>query len=159
MAETTVPDRIEKKILLRAPRSRVWRALTDAREFSTWFRVNLTGEFRAGQRIAGPVTYPGYEYLTMEAWVERMEPESLFSLRWHPNAVERGVDYSKEPTTTVEFRLQEVPEGTLLTVVESGFQRLPAGRQRAAYESNSGGWEEQLKNIERYVTEHPSSRG
>jgi len=159
MAETAVPDRIEKKILLRAPRSRVWRALTDAREFSTWFRVNLTGEFRAGQRIAGPVTYPGYEYLTMEAWVERMEPESLFSLRWHPNAVERGVDYSKEPTTTVEFRLQEAPEGTLLTVVESGFQRLPATRQRSAFDSNSGGWEEQLKNIERYVTEHPSPRG
>ena len=93
----TIPDRIEKQILLRAPRSRVWSALTDAREFNQWFRVTLAGEFRAGQRIAGPVTYPGYEYLTMEAWVERMEPEALFSFRWHPFAIERGVDYSKEP--------------------------------------------------------------
>lgn len=153
-----VPDRIEKQILLRAPRSRVWRALTDAREFSEWFRVKLAGEFRAGQRIAGPVTYPGYEYLTMEAWVERMEPERLFSFRWHPFAVEREVDYSNEPTTLVEFRLEEVPGGTLLKVVESGFHRLPATRQGPAHEANSGGWQEQLRNVERHVAEHPSPR-
>ncbi len=157
MAET-VPDRIEKKILLRAPRSRVWRALTDAREFSQWFEVALEGEFRAGQRIAGPVTYPGYEYLTMEAWVERIEPEALFSFRWHPFAIERGVDYSKEPTTTVEFRLEEVPDGTLLTVTETGFQRLPAARRGPAHEANSGGWDTQLQNIERHVAQHPSPR-
>jgi uncharacterized protein YndB with AHSA1/START domain len=154
----TVPDRIEKQILLRAPRSRVWRALTDAREFSEWFRVNLVGEFRAGQRIAGPVTYPGYEYLTMEAWVERMEPESFFSFRWHPFAVERGMDYSGEPTTLVEFRLEEANGGTVLKVVESGFSRLPAARQGPAHEANAGGWEEQLRNIERHVAEHPSAR-
>lgn len=154
----TIPDRIEKQILLRAPRSRVWRALTDAREFSDWFRVKLAGEFRAGQRIAGPVTKPGYEFLTMEAWVERMEPESLFSFRWHPFAVERGVDYSQEHTTLVEFRLEEVPGGTLLRVSESGFQRLPAARQKPAHEANSGGWEVQLRNIERHVAEHPSPR-
>jgi uncharacterized protein YndB with AHSA1/START domain len=153
-----VPDRIEKQILLRVPRSRVWRALTDAREFSGWFRVNLAGQFRAGQRITGPVTKPGYEYLTMEAWVERMEPESLFSFRWHPNAVERGADYSKEPTTLVEFRLEEVPGGTLLKVVESGFGQLPAARGAGAHKANSGGWEVQLQNIERYVAEHPSPR-
>jgi len=153
-----VPDRIEKQILLRAPRSRVWRALTDAREFSAWFRVKLVGDFRAGERIAGPVTYPGYEYLTMEAWVERMEPETFFSFRWHPYAVERGVDYSGEPTTLVEFRLDEVPGGTLLKVVESGFSGLPAARQAAACKANSGGWEEQLRNIERHVAEHPSAR-
>ena len=156
MAET-VPDRIEKQILIRAPRSRVWRALTDAREFSTWFRVKLTGDFRAGERIAGPVTYPGYEYLTMEAWVERIEPETYFSFRWHPFAVERGVDYSSEPTSLVEFRLEEVSGGTLLKVVESGFSKLPAARRAPAHEANSGGWEEQLRNIERHVT-GPSPR-
>jgi len=155
----TVPDRIEKKIVLRAPRSRVWRALTDAGEFNQWFKVALAGEFRAGQRIAGPITYPGYEYLTMEAWVERMEPESLFSFRWHPFAIERGVDYSKEPTTLVEFRLEEVPEGTLLTVSETGFQQLPAARRSPAHEANSGGWETQLQNLERHVAQHPSPLG
>lgn len=154
----TVPDRIEKKIVLRAPRSRVWRALTDAGEFNQWFKVALAGEFRAGQRIAGPITHPGYEYLTMEAWVERMEPESLFSFRWHPFAIERGVDYSKEPTTLVEFRLEEVPEGTLLTVSEAGFQQLPAARRSPAHEANSGGWAAQLQNIERHVAQHPSPR-
>ncbi|HVP62308.1 MAG TPA: SRPBCC family protein [Myxococcaceae bacterium] len=155
----TVPDRIEKQILLRAPRSRVWRALTDAREFSAWFRVNLVGEFRAGERITGPITYPGYQDLTMEAWVERMEPETLFSFRWHPFAIERGVDYSKEPTTTVEFQLEEVPGGTLLKVVESGFDQLPAARRSPAHKANSSGWEEQLRNIEQHVAEHPSPRG
>lgn len=154
----TIPDRIEKQIVLHAPRSRVWRALTDTREFNQWFRVNLAGEFRAGQRIAGPVTKPGYDYLTMEAWVERMEPEALFSFRWHPFAIERGVDYSKEPVTTVEFRLEEVPEGTRLTVTETGFQRLPAARRGPAHEANSGGWDIQLRNIERHVADHPSPR-
>lgn len=153
-----IPDRIEKQIVLRAPRSRVWRALTDTREFSQWFGVNLGGEFRAGQRIAGPVTKAGYDHLTMEAWVERMEAETLFSFRWHPFAIERGVDYSKEPTTTVEFRLEEVPGGTRLTVTETGFQRLPAARRGPAHEANSGGWDQQLRNIERHVAEHPSPR-
>jgi uncharacterized protein YndB with AHSA1/START domain len=153
-----VPDRIEKQIVLKAPRSRVWRALTDAREFSAWFRVNLEGEFRPGQRIAGPVTYPGYEYITMEAWVERMEPETLFSFRWHPFAIERGVDYSNEHTTTVEFRLEEVPGGTRLTVIEAGFQKLPVARRSPAHEANASGWDEQLRNIERHVAEHPSPR-
>src|SRR5215468_322022 len=163
-------DRIEKKILLRAPRQRVWRALADSTEFGTWFGMKFEGPFVAGRSIRGVVVttqvdpevaklQKPYEGLEFEITIEQMEPESLFSLRWHPNAVERGVDYSKEPTTTVEFRLQEAPEGTLLTVVESGFQRLPATRQRSAFDSNSGGWEEQLKNIERYVTEHPSPRG
>jgi uncharacterized protein YndB with AHSA1/START domain len=153
-----VPDRIEKQIVLKAPRSRVWKALTDTREFNQWFRVNLAGEFRAGQRTAGPVTKPGYDHLTMEAWVERMEPETLFSFRWHPFAIERGMDYSKEPTTTVEFRLEEVPGGTRLTVTETGFQRLPAARRGPAHDANSGGWDLQLQNIERHVAQHPSPR-
>ena len=153
-----VPDRIEKQIVLKAPRSRVWRALTDTREFSQWFGVNMTGEFRAGERTAGRVTKPGYDHLTMETWVERVEPETLFSFRWHPFAIERGVDYSEEATTTVEFRLEEVPGGTRLTVTETGFQRLPAVRRGPAHRANSGGWDAQLQNIERHVAEHPSPR-
>ena len=154
----TIPDRIEKRIVLQAPRSRVWHALTDAREFSEWFRVDLRGQFEPGKEISGPVTYPGYEYLTMTALVERMEPERLFSFRWHPAAIDPKVDYSNEPTTLVEFRLEDAPGGTLLTVTESGFQALPAARQGFAHESNSGGWEEQLRNIERHVAQHPSPR-
>ena len=157
MAET-IPDRIEKKIVLRAPRSRVWLAITDAREFSEWFRVKLRGQFQVGKEISGPVTYPGYEHLTMTALVERMEPERLFSFRWHPAALDPKVDYSKEPTTLVEFRLEDAPGGTLLTVTESGFQSLPAARQGFAHEANTGGWEEQLRNIERHVAHHPSPR-
>ena len=152
----TTPDRIEKKIVLKAPRSRVWRALTDAREFSEWFRVQLRGQFEPGKEISGPVTYPGYEHLIMTARVERMDPERLFSFRWHPAAIDPNVDYSNEPTTLVEFRLEDAPGGTLLVVTESGFQALPAARQGFAHEANSGGWEEQLRNIERHVTEHPS---
>jgi uncharacterized protein YndB with AHSA1/START domain len=154
----TIPDRIEKKIVLRAPRSRVWRALTDAREFSEWFRVDLRGQFETGKEISGKVTYPGYEHLTMTARVERMEPERVFSFRWHPAAIDLAVDYSGEPTTLVEFRLEDTAEGTLLTVTESGFQALPAARQGFAHEANSGGWEEQLRNIERHVASHPSPR-
>jgi len=152
----TIPDRIEKKVVLRAPRARVWRAITDAREFSEWFRVKLRGQFEAGKEISGPVTYPGYEHLTMTALVERVEPERLFSFRWHPAAIDPKVDYSKEPTTLVEFRLEDAPGGTLLTVSESGFHSLPVARQGPAHESNSGGWEEQLRNIERHVAQHPS---
>jgi uncharacterized protein YndB with AHSA1/START domain len=154
----TIPDRIEKKIVLRAPRSRVWRALTDAREFSEWFRVTLRGQFEPGKEISGQVTDPGYEHLTMTARVERMEPERLFSFRWHPAAIDSKINYSAEPTTLVEFRLEDAPGGTLLTVTESGFQALPAARQGFAHEANSGGWEEQLRNIERHVASHPSPR-
>jgi uncharacterized protein YndB with AHSA1/START domain len=154
----TIPDRIEKKIVLRAPRTRVWRALTDAREFSEWFRVTLRGQFEPGKEISGPVTYPGYEHLTMTALVERMEPERLFSFRWHPAALDPKVDYSTEPMTLVEFRLEDAPGGTLLTVTESGFQSLPAARQPFVHEANSSGWEEQLRNIERHVAQHPSPR-
>jgi uncharacterized protein YndB with AHSA1/START domain len=144
-------DRIEKKILLRAPRARVWRALTDAKEFGAWFRVNLEGRFAVGQQIRGKITYPGYEHVTMEVTVERMEAEELFSYRWHPYAIDPKVDYSGEPTTLVEFRLEDAAEGTLLTVVESGFDRLPSGRRDEAFRMNSGGWDGQLKNIERHV--------
>ncbi len=144
-------DRIEKKILLRAPRPRVWRALTDAREFGTWFRVDLEGPFEVGKTVKGRITYEGYEHLTMEAAVERMDAERLFSFRWHPYAVEPGVDYSSEPTTLVEFWLEEVSGGTMLTVVESGFDRVPAARRNEAFRMNSEGWTIQLQNVQRHV--------
>jgi uncharacterized protein YndB with AHSA1/START domain len=144
-------DRIEKKILLRAPRSRAWRALTDAKEFGAWFRVNLEGRFAVGQQVRGKFTYPGYEHVTMEVTVERMDAEKLFSFRWHPYAIDPKVDYSSEPTTLVEFCLEDAAGGTLLTVVESGFDRIPSGRRDEAFRMNSGGWEQQLKNIERHV--------
>jgi len=147
----TSSDRIEKKILLRAPRKRVWRALTDATEFGTWFRVKLDGPFEAGKRVRGKVTYPGYEHVTFEVKVERIEPERLFSLRWHPAAVDPAVDYSKEPTTLVEFRLEEASGETWLSVVESGFDQIPVGRRDEAFRMNSEGWGVQMENVRHHV--------
>ena len=146
-------DQIEKQIELKAPVARVWRALTDHREFSEWFRVDLKDPFVPGQASRGRVTYPGYEYLTFEAVVQKMEPERLFSLTWHPYAVDPKKDYSKEPSTLVEFRLEKTAAGTLLTVTESGFSRLPPDRRDEAFRMNEGGWGEQLKNIERHVAQ------
>ena len=148
-------DRIEKRIELKASVSRVWRALTDHREFGQWFRVKLEGPFVPGQVSRGQITYPGYEHLKWEAVVEKMEPERLFSLTWHPYAVDPKIDYSKEPATLVEFRLEATPDGTRLTLTESGFDKIPAGRRLEAFRMNDGGWAEQLKNIESHVAERP----
>jgi uncharacterized protein YndB with AHSA1/START domain len=148
---TSSSDRIEKQIRLRAPRKRVWRALTDAREFGQWFGVNLAGTFAPGQSLRGKITHKDYSHVTMEITVERVEPERLVSWRWHPYAVDPAVDYSSEPTTLVEFHLEEVADGTQLTVVESGFDRIPLARRAEAYRMNDGGWTSQVKNIERYV--------
>lgn len=144
-------DRIEKSVFLRAPRSRVWRAIATAPEFGTWFGVKLEGAFAPGARVSGRITTPGYEHVIMEITIERVDPERLFSYRWHPHAVEPGVDYSGEPTTLVEFRLDEVAGGTKLTVIESGFDRIPALRRAEAFRMNDHGWAEQLRNIERHV--------
>ena len=144
-------DRIEKTILLRAPRARVWRALTDHREFGAWFRVELEGPFREGAPVRGRITHPGYEHVTLEMQIVRVDAERLFSYRWHPYAVVPGVDYDAEPTTLVEFRLEEAPGGTRLTIVESGFDALPAGRRAEAFRMNEGGWAEQLQNVARHV--------
>ena len=144
-------DRIEKTVVLRAPRSRVWRAIASPDEFGAWFGVKLEGSFAPGARVSGQITAPGYEHVTMDITVERVDPEHLFSYRWHPYAIEPGVDYSSEPTTLVEFRLEEVAGGTRLTVVESGFDRVPLARRAEAFRMNEGGWTEQLKNIERHV--------
>jgi len=144
-------DRIEKKIVLRVPRSRVWRALTNAEEFGAWFGAKLSGSFAPAAVVKAVITSKGYEGLTFDLEVERIEPEHRLSYRWHPAAIDQKVDYSKEPTTLVEFVLDEVAGGTELTVTESGFDRLPAGRRADAFRSNSEGWAIQLTNIERYV--------
>jgi uncharacterized protein YndB with AHSA1/START domain len=145
-------DRIERKILLKAPRSRVWRALSNAEEFGGWFGVSLKGQvFATGQRARGQITHPGYEHLVFDVLVERIEPERLLALRWHPAAIDPAVDYSKEPTTLVEFELTEVEGGTLLRLVESGFDQIPPERRLEAFRMNSGGWDEQMKNIEKHV--------
>ena len=126
-------DRIEKRIELKAPVARVWRALTDYREFGEWFRVKLEGPFVPGKVSRGQVTHPGYEHLQWEAVVQKMEPEKIFSFTWHPYAVDPKVDYSKETPTLVEFRLEKTPAGTLLVVTESGFDKIPAGRRAEAF--------------------------
>jgi uncharacterized protein YndB with AHSA1/START domain len=144
-------DRIERTVVLRAPRSRVWRALTDPTEFGAWFGVRVEGKFAPGARVRGAITHPGYEHVTWDVTIERMEPERLFSWRWHPYAVEPGVDYSKEPTTLVSFELQDSPEGTRLTVVESGFDQVPASRRALAYRMNGDGWTHQVQAIARHV--------
>jgi uncharacterized protein YndB with AHSA1/START domain len=144
-------DRIEKRIRLNAPRSRVWRALADSKEFGKWFKVVLEGPFTPGTRVRGKVTHPGYEHLPFELEIERVEPERLLSWRWHPAAIEAGVDYSKEPTTLVVFELADDGGGTLLTVVESGFDRIPPERRAQAFRMNEDGWRQQLQNIERHL--------
>ena len=144
-------DRIEKRIDLRAPRSRVWRALDDSAEFGAWFGVRMRAAFAPGTRVTGTITTPGYDHLTMEIEVERVEAERLFAYRWHPCAVDPGFDYSGEPTTLVEFLLEDLGGGTRLTLVESGFDRLPAARRATAIRMNEGGWAAQLLNIERHV--------
>ena len=144
-------DRIEKSILLKASRARVWRAVSDAGEFGTWFGVRIAGTFAPGARLRGKITHKGYEHVTWEITVEAVEPERLLSFHWHPYAVQTGVDYSAEPTTLVVFTLEEVPGGTLLTVVESGFDRVPRARRAEAFRMNEQGWAAQMTAIERHV--------
>ena len=146
-------DRIEKRVELNAPLSRVWSALTDHREFGLWFRVKIDAPFVPGQVSRGWITYPGYEHLKWEVVVQKMEPEKLFSFTWHPYAVDPQVDYSKEPPTLVEFRLEETPGGTLLTVTEYGFDKIPAGRRPEAFRMNDRGWTGQMKNIASHVAQ------
>lgn len=148
-------DRIEKSLELRAPVARVWRALTDYREFGAWFRVALDGPFTAGEDAHGKMTVPGYENLTFHAVVQAIDPESYFAFTWHPYAVDPAADYSKETPTLVEFRLEAIPSGTRLTVTESGFSDLPDDRREEAYARNGEGWSIQMKHIEEYVAQNP----
>src|SRR4029453_50870 len=136
--KTSTTDRIEKNIELKAPVARVWKALTDHTEFGKWFRVNLESPFVPGKTTRGKITYPGYEHVVMEVVVQRMEKEQLFSFHWHPYAVDPKIDYSKEPPTLVEFRLESTPTGTRLFVTESGFDAIPIARRAEAFRMNSG---------------------
>jgi uncharacterized protein YndB with AHSA1/START domain len=144
-------DRIEKTIDLNAPILRVWWALTDHKEFGEWFRVRLEGPFTPGMATAGHITYPGYEHLRWHATVTKMESPHLFAFTWHPYAVDPEADYSEEPPTLVEFRLQAIASGTRLTIVESGFDALPSHRRDIALRMNDRGWTEQVKNIQSHV--------
>ena len=144
--------RIEKQIDLAAPVSRVWQALTDHREFGEWFGVRLDGPFVAGEASGGNMTVKGYEHIRWNAVVKTIEPLRLFSFTWHPYGIDPDVDYTKEEPTLVEFRLAPSAKGTLLTITESGFERVPAQRRDEAFRMNERGWTAQVKNIEKHVT-------
>lgn len=153
------PSSIEKRIELKAPVSRVWCALTDYREFGQWFKVKLESPFVPGQVSRGQITYPGYEHVTWEARVEKMELERLFSFTWpHVRSFDntgKPTDYSNAPRTLVEFRMEPISGGTLLTLTESGFESIPADWRPEAFRRNDGGWTDQMKNIESHVTQNP----
>ena len=153
MAETAASsDRIERSIHIAAPRSRVWRALSDAEEFGRWFGADLRGQrFAPGQRARGPITHEGYRHVHFDVVVARMEPQRLLSWHWHPHAVDPRVDYSGEEPTLVTFTLEDAGGGTLLTVVEEGFGKVPPERRFEAFRMNDSGWEAQLRNVERHA--------
>lgn len=156
------PNQIVKKTILKAPHAKVWRAVTDSREFGRWFGMKLDGLFVAGEKITGTIqpTTVDPEVAKMqkpfagkpvELWIDRIEPETLFSMKWHPFAIDQGVDYSQEPKTLIRFMLDDQEEGVLLTIVESGFDQIPAARRDVAYRANDGGWEKQLELIAKYL--------
>jgi uncharacterized protein YndB with AHSA1/START domain len=157
-------DRIVKQLMIRAPRSRVWRALSDAKEFGAWFGVKLDGPFVAGKKVSGVIVGTSadpevaelqkvHNGKQMDLWVEAVEPEKRLALRWHPHAIQEGMDYSQEPTTLIEFQLEEVPGGVMVTVTESGFEKIPVSRRATAFEANSGGWDIMVKVLGKYATE------
>jgi uncharacterized protein YndB with AHSA1/START domain len=150
-SKATSTDRIEKTTIIRAPRARVWRALSSHEEFGRWFGVTMDRAFTPGATIRGKILDPQYAHMPFELTIDRVEPERLLSMRWHPYAHDPAVDYSAEPTTLIEFTLDEVPEGTRLTVVESGFDRIPIERRALAYRMNDEGWGIQVGNIKKYV--------
>jgi uncharacterized protein YndB with AHSA1/START domain len=149
---STSTDRIERRIFLKASPARVWRALSNAAEFGSWFGVDFEGKsFVPGKAVRGQVTYPGYEHIAMEVLIEKMIPEQILSWRWHPAAIDPSIDYSLEPMTLVVFELKEAQGGTLLTVIESGLDAIPLARRADVFRMNSSGWDEQMKNIETHV--------
>jgi uncharacterized protein YndB with AHSA1/START domain len=156
-------DRIEKKVLLRAPRAKVWRAISNSAEFETWFGMKVDGPFVAGKTMRGVIVptkvnaevakmQKPYEGKEFEIQIEKIEPERLFSFRWHPYAVERDVDYAAEPTTLIVFQLEDAEGGVMLTVTESGFDQIPLARRAKAFQANEGGWSKQMELIKAYVT-------
>jgi uncharacterized protein YndB with AHSA1/START domain len=147
---SSASDRIEKEIVLKVPRSRVWRAISDSREFAAWFHVRLDEPFVAGKEVSARFSFRGTD-IESKLHVVRIEPETQFAFRWHPYAVEPGVDYSSEPTTLVSFELSDAPGGTLLRIVESGFDQIPIARRATAFRMNGEGWSAQSRNIEAYL--------
>lgn len=143
---------INKSTVLNAPTSKVWQALTDHTQFGEWFRVKLNEPFKEGQLSQGHLTYPGYEHLKWESKTVAIQNEKYFSFSWHPYAIDPKIDYSQETPTLVEFFLEKMNNQTKLTVKETGFEKLPPHRISEAFQSNTGGWEEQLKNIEKYLS-------
>lgn len=156
MNTTSDTNHIERSVVIDAPRERVWRAISNAEEFGTWFGANLQGQtFAPGQRARGQITNAacGHDHVWFDVVIERMEPQELLSYRWHPYAIEPEVDYTKEQPTLVTFTLKDAPgNSTLLTVVESGFDNVPPSRRLEAFRMNSRGWEAQLNNIVRHVS-------
>ena len=150
-AAAATPDTIRKQVDLKAPPARVWQALTDAGQFGTWFRVRMETPFVVGQKAGGHITHPGYEHVRFEVLVEEMRPQERFVLRWHPYAIDPKADYSGEPTTRIEFRLEPLGTGTRLTVTESGFDAIPPHRRAEAFRMNDSGWAAQMENIRRHV--------
>jgi len=148
---TPSTDRIEKNVTLDAPRSRVWRALTEVEQFNAWFGVALESPFAPGAEVSGKITFRGYEHVKMTLWIETIEPERFFSFRWHPYAIEPGVDFSAEPTTRVSFTLEDEGAATRLRMVESGFDAIPESRRAKAFTMNSKGWDGQAENIRKFL--------
>jgi len=162
---TSVTDRIEKTIVLRASRDRVWRALTDPKEFGEWFGMRFDDPLLPGGRVRATIVgttadaevakaqqvHAGTRF---EIVVDRIEPMRLFSFRWHPGAVDPSIDYSKEPATLVEFALDETAEGVKLTVTESGFDRIPLARREAAFTQNEQGWGIVITLIAKHLAAH-----
>lgn len=146
-------DRIETRIEVKATRARVWRALADAKEFGAWFGMQLDGPFAVGKTVKGRLTVKGHEGVTLELQVVRMESARAFAYRWHPYAIDPKVDYTKEPTTLVEFQLEDIADGTVVVIVESGFDQIPLSRRMEAFRMNQAGWASQVKNLVRYVTQ------
>jgi uncharacterized protein YndB with AHSA1/START domain len=155
-------DRIEKRVTLRAPLDRVWRAISDAEEFGRWFGVRFDGPFVEGASIGAAITpttvdaevakrQEPHTGVTSTWQIVAIEPKRRFAYRWHPFAVDPGVDYAREPTTLVEFTLAETPDGVLLTITESGFDAIPDARRSSAFESNSEGWAIQTDLVRRYL--------
>lgn len=156
------PDRIEKKVLLHAPLERVWRAIADSEEFGTWFGVAFDGPFVAGVHLSGRIVptrvdpevaklQQPHEGKRFEFYVEEIVPRRSISFRWHPYAIEPGVDYTKEPMTRIMFELEEVEGGVLLTISESGFDRIPLERRAKAFAANDGGWTKQTELVAEYL--------
>jgi uncharacterized protein YndB with AHSA1/START domain len=150
-AAPTSTDRIVKEVILDATRSRVWRALTDVKQFNAWFGANVLQPFSPGAEVSGNLTFRNWEHVTLTMWIERMDAEHFFSFRWHPYPIQEGIDLTKDPTTLVTFTLEDAANGTRLTIVESGFDALPESRRATAFNMNSGGWNGQSENLRRFL--------